>query len=130
MATRKTGGTFSMKTIAKLITVAVTLGLAFAVTTAASLAASPFEGTWKVADTSGEAFEITLASDGTAKANRSGEGMSGTWKEDGSAATITWDTGWTTMISKTGEKYTKTAFKKGETKEGKAANTSAAEKVK
>jgi hypothetical protein len=130
MVTRNDGGTFSMKTIAKLITVALTLGLAFVVTTAATFAAGPFEGTWKVADTNGEAFEITLAGDGSAKANRSGEGMSGTWKEDGSAATITWDTGWTTMISKTGDKYTKSAFKKGEAKDGKASNTSAAEKVK
>ena len=56
--------------------------------------------------------------------------MTGTWKEEGSAATITWDTGWITMISKSGDKYTKTAFKKGEPKDGKPANTSPAEKVK
>ena len=54
--------------------------------------------------------------------------MTGTWKEEGSAAVITWDTGWTTKISKDGDKFTKTAFKKGEA--GKPANSSAAEKVK
>ena len=89
-----------------------------------------FEGTWKVADTAGKAFEITLASDGSAKANRADEGMTGTWKEEGSAAVITWNDGWTTKISKDGEKYTKTAFKKGEPMDGKPANSSAAEKAK
>ena len=119
-----------MQTIGKMTTAVLTAALAFVLTSVASLAAGPFEGTWKVADTGGEAFEITLAGDGSAKANRSGEGMTGTWKEEGSAATITWDTGWTTMISKTGDKYTKTAFKKGEPKDGKPANTSPADKVK
>lgn len=56
--------------------------------------------------------------------------MTGTWKEEGSAAVITWDTGWTTKISKEGDKYTKTAFKKGEPTSGKPSNTSAAEKIK
>ena len=104
-------------------------GLALALTAAAALAASAFAGTWKVTDTGGKAFEIVLGADGTAKANRAGEGMSGTWKEEGSAAVITWDTGWTTKITKDGDKYTKTAFKKGEA-DGKPANSSAAEKVK
>ncbi len=94
------------------------------------MAADPFEGTWKVADSGGKAFEITLGADGSAKANRSGEGMVGTWKSDGSAAVITWDTGWTTKIAKSGDKYTKSAFKKGEAMDSKPANTSNAEKVK
>jgi hypothetical protein len=93
-------------------------------------AAGLFEGTWKVTDTAGNAFEITLAGDGTAKGNRPGDGMTGTWKEEGSAAVITWNTGWTTKLSKDGDKFTKSAFKKGEPLTGKPANTSAAEKVK
>jgi hypothetical protein len=101
--------------------------LAFTGTT--SFAASEFEGKWKVTDTAGQPFEITLANDGTAAANR-GEGMTGTWKEDGGSAVITWDTGWTTKISKDGDKFTKSAFKKGEPADGKPANTSAAEKAK
>jgi hypothetical protein len=92
-------------------------------------AADAFDGRWKVKDTAGQDFEIMLATDGTAKATR-GEGMTGTWKNDGGAAVITWDTGWVTKISKDGDKYTKTAFKKGEADSGKPANSSAAEKVK
>ncbi len=33
--------------------------------------------------------------------------MNGTWKEDGNAAVITWDTGWTTKITKEGNQYKK-----------------------
>jgi hypothetical protein len=35
------------------------------------------------------------------------------WKEEGSAAVITWDSGWVTKITKDGDKYTKTAEKDG-----------------
>src|ERR1700757_885629 len=69
------------------------------VTSFAALAASAFEGVWKVKDTAGHPFEITLSSDGAAKATR-GEGMTGTWKEEGNSAVITWNTGWTTKITK------------------------------
>jgi hypothetical protein len=110
-------------------TTAILAATALALTGVATFAASQFDGTWKVADTAGKAFEITLASDGSAKADR-GEGMTGTWKEEGGAALITWDTGWTTKVSKDGDKYTKSAFKKGEPADGKPANTSTAEKVK
>jgi len=44
----------------------------------ACFAASQFEGTWKVTDTAGKPFEITLSGDGKATASR-GEGMVGTW---------------------------------------------------
>jgi hypothetical protein len=106
---------------------AVLAATVLAFTGVVSFAAGQFEGTWKVTDTAGKAFEIKLGSDGSAKADR-GEGMTGTWKEESGAAVITWDTGWTTKISKDGDKYTKAAFKKGEAG-GKPANTSAAEKV-
>ena len=119
-----------MHTIGKFMTSVLTAGVILAMTAATSLAASQFEGTWKVADTDGKGFEITLTSDGSATASRAGEGMKGTWKEEGSAAVITWETGWTTKISKDGDKYTKTAFKKGEPMDGKPANSSAAEKAK
>ena len=46
-----------------------------------ALAQSAFEGVWRVKDTAGHPFEITLSSGGAAKATR-GEGMSGTWKEE------------------------------------------------
>jgi hypothetical protein len=56
--------------------------------------------------------------------------MNGTWKEDGNAAVITWDTGWTTKITKEGNQYKKTAYSKGQTPDVPPANSSAAEKAK
>ena len=116
--------------VGKFTTAILTATAALAMTAVASFAAGEFEGMWKVKDTAGAAFQITLASDGSAKADREGEGMTGTWKEEGSAAIITWNTGWTTKISKEGGGYTKSAFKKGEPLDGKPTNSSAAEKTK
>jgi hypothetical protein len=95
----------------------------------ASFAASDFEGVWKVKDTAGKQFEITLSGGGAAKATR-GEGMTGSWKQEGNAAVITWNTGWTTKITKNSNRYEKTAYRKGEPLTGKPANSSDAEKVK
>ncbi len=117
-----------MRPISKVIAATAAVFIA-AIASSASFAASAFEGTWKVKDTAGKDFEITLAADGTATATR-GEGMTGTWKDDAGTAVITWTTGWVTKISREGEKYTKTAFKKGEAEGGKPTNSSAAEKVK
>jgi hypothetical protein len=111
-------------------TTAAIAATALAMSAAASFAASVFEGTWKVTDTDGKAFSITLANDGSAKSDRAGGPETGTWKEEGSSAVITWNTGWTTKIAKEGDTYTKTAFKKGESPDGKPMNSSAAEKVK
>ena len=119
-----------MSTIRHFATMVLSTAILIVMTTVASLAGSQYEGTWSVADTGGKVFEITLAGDGSAKADRVGEGMTGTWKEEGAAAVITWDTGWTTKITKDGDKYTKTAFKKGEPMDGKPANSSLAKKVK
>lgn len=104
-------------------------GLALLISTAAAIAASAFVGTWKVVDTAGKPFEITLAADGAAKATQ-GEGLSGTWKEEGGAAVITWSTGWTTKIAKDGTGYKKTAYAKGKKTDDAPTNSSAAEKVK
>ena len=108
---------------------AVTAACFFAVTSFAALAASAFEGVWKVKDTAGHPFEITLSSGGAAKATR-GEGMTGTWKEEGNSAVITWNTGWTTKITKEGNRYIKTAYGKGQSLIATPANTSDAEKAK
>jgi hypothetical protein len=102
------------------------LAAAFALATTA-FAAGEFEGTWKVKDTKGKAFEIVLASDGKASSTHEKD-MSGTWKEEGGAAVITWTTGWTTKIAKEGTGYKKTAYKGAPT--GDATNSSDAEKVK
>ncbi|MGC2410647.1 MAG: hypothetical protein WA441_11795 [Methyloceanibacter sp.] len=93
----------------------------------ASLAASEFEGVWSVKDTGGKPFEITLTADGKANATHP-KRMVGTWTEEGSSAVIKWDSGWTTKITKEGDHYVKTSFKKGEPVDGKPANTSDAQK--
>src|SRR5262249_34850945 len=93
-----------------------------------SFAAGGVEGGWEVTHTDRKPFEITLAAGGKASANRPPKPMTGTWKESGNSAVITWDTGWTTKITKEGGKFTKTAFEKG--KADTPANSSPAEKVK
>lgn len=95
----------------------------------ASLAASAFEGVWKVKDTAGQPFEITLSGGGVAKATR-GEGLTGTWKEEGNAAVITWNTGWTTKITNEGNRYQKAAYRKGQALDAPPTNSSDAEKIK
>jgi len=118
-----------MRTIRKATATAVAGLMALALAAGSALAASEFEGKWKVADTGGKAYEITLAADGSATGTQQ-EGQKGTWKEEGSAAIISWDTGWTTKISKDGDKFKKSAFKKGEPLSGTPTNSSPAEKVK
>jgi len=105
------------------------LAAAVAINPAASFAASEFEGTWKVKDTAGKPFEITLSGNAAAKADR-GEGMSGTWKEEGETAMITWNTGWITKITKEGNRYKKAAYRKGQSLGSTPANTSDAERIK
>jgi len=94
-----------------------------------SFAASSFEGTWNVKDTGGTSFQITLSADGTAKATR-GEGLTGTWKEEGKSAVITWNTGWTSKITDEGGHFKKTAYGKGESTDSKPVNSSDAEMAK
>jgi hypothetical protein len=89
------------------------IALAIALTGASVLAAEGFVGKWKTTDTEGKPFTIWLSDDGTAKGDRSGEGLAGMWKEEGNAAVITWDSGWVTKIAKEGDSYKKTALKDG-----------------
>jgi hypothetical protein len=56
--------------------------------------------------------------------------MTGTWKEEGNSAVITWNTGWTTKITKEGDRYVKTAYGKGQSLTATPRNTSEAEKAK
>ncbi|MGA7323090.1 MAG: hypothetical protein WBX25_01080 [Rhodomicrobium sp.] len=94
-----------------------------------SFAASEYAGEWKVNDTAGKPFEITLSPDGAAEATR-GEGMKGTWKEEGNSAVITWNTGWVTKIRGEDGRYRKSAYRKGQSPEGEPANSSDAQKIK
>lgn len=105
------------------------LAVLIALNPAVTQAASEFEGVWNVKDTAGKSFEITLSENAAAKANR-GEGMSGTWKQEGNSAVITWNTGWVTKIAQEGNSYKKTAFRKGQSLSGNPANSSDAEKIK
>ena len=118
-----------MHTIGNATTAVLAAVFAIATTSFASLAASDFVGTWKVKDTAGQPFEITLSGDGAAKASR-GEGMVGTWKEEGNAAVITWKTGWTTKITNEGGQYKKTAYRKGQALDAPPDNSSDAERAK
>jgi hypothetical protein len=52
--------------------------------------------------------------------------MRGTWAVDGISAVMIWDTGWTTKITRTGDRYVKTAYDSTATA---PTNTSQAEKV-
>ncbi len=108
----------------RTITMGIFAAAALALSAGAAFA-DHFVGTWKVKDSGGKDFNIVVAKDGTASADRSGEGMKGTWAEEGDAVTITWDTGWKTKIAKDGDGYKKTAY------EGDAEkSSSAAEKAK
>lgn len=119
-----------MHRIAKATTIMLTAALVMALAACSPPAAkSEFVGTWKVSDTSGAPFEIVLSEDGTAKANRSGEALEGTWKEEGGAAVISWKEDWTTKIAKQGDGYSKMAWDKGVSPDSPPTNTSTAEKV-
>lgn len=101
------------------------LALAAVLMAANAFAAGNWEGVWKVKDSAGQPFEITLAADGSAKASLH-EKMVGTWTGTEKAATIKWKTGWTTKITKSGDKFKKTGYRPGAKK---PSNSSDAEKV-
>ena len=88
---------------------------------------SALAGKYKTEDTQGKPLEITLAADGKASGQRENETLTGTWKEEGGAAIVTWGDGWTTKIAKEGETYKKSAWEG--TMEGEPSHTATAEKV-
>ena len=99
--------------LAKATAAFAALAFAIVLTSAAGFAAEGFVGKYKTTDTEGKAFTIWLSDDGTAKGDRANEGLAGMWKEEGSSAVVTWDSGWVTKITKDGDTYTKTAEKDG-----------------
>lgn len=107
----------------------MTAAIAALVLSAGASLAGDFDGKWRVTDTSGKPYEITLSADGKATGTQK-EGQSGTWQEVGDSAVITWETGWTTVIAKDGDKYTKSAFGKDKPLDGEPDNTGPAEKAK
>ena len=103
---------------------ALLAALVMSVMTAVTVfAASEFEGVWSVKAGDGKPFDITLGADGKASSTHPKD-MTGSWAEEGGAAIIKWDTGWTTKIVKEGDHYVKHGFKK----DGTAASTSDAQK--
>ncbi len=107
---------------------ALALGVAV-IAAGAALAGGDWQGVWKVADTAGQPFEITLEADGSAKASLHDD-MVGTWKEDRDSAVISWKTGWTTVITKGEKGYRKAGFREGAPLTGAPTNSSSAVKVK
>ena len=99
---------FLARTTAAFAAIALAIALS-----ASAFAAEGFVGKYETTDTQGKPFTIWLSDNGSAKGDQAGKGLQGMWKEAGDAAVITWDTGWTTTITKEGDKYTKTAEKDG-----------------
>jgi hypothetical protein len=91
--------------------------------------AGEYEGRWELQDSSGHPFEVSLHADGRADGTHNDAMKHGTWSEQGGAALIHWDTGWTTRIFKDGQGYAKTAFKPGTTPSDQPANHSDAKRL-
>lgn len=110
--------------IGRKIVSALSAALIVSVMTAVTaFAASEFEGVWTVKGKDDKPFDITLSADGKATSTHPKQ-MVGTWTEEGGAATIKWDSGWTTKIAKQGDHYVKQVFKA----DGSAGSTSDAQK--
>ena len=116
--------------LSRLATIFVVTLFAITFTAANIVAASEFEGAWLTQDTKGNPFKITLSSDGKATGDRADEGLNGTWKAEGDAAVINWDTGWVTKIVKQGDKFQKQAFDKGSASGGAPTHSAEAQKQK
>jgi len=116
-----------MRRIRTVVTTALVAGFALAMTAFAAVAASEFEGVWATKDSHDRPFEITLSTDGKATSTQE-KAKEGTWKEEGSAAVISWATGWTTKITKEGDHYVKVVYKKGTPLDGPPTSKSDAVK--
>jgi|SRR6516225_502623 hypothetical protein len=95
----------------------------------ATLSAGGFEGVWKMKDTVGKEFEITLSGNGTASATLRPD-MIGTWKEEGATAVIKWQSGWITKIEKSGKGYFHFAYRPGNPLNGPPTASSDAQKIR
>lgn len=104
------------------------VGLVLMMGLTARVFAGEFDGVWTLDDTGGKPFTATLSADGTASGTHNTSLKHGTWKEDNGTAVISWTTGWTTIISKQGDKYVKAAYKPGIKLTDKPTNTSPAVK--
>jgi hypothetical protein len=112
----------------KLIRVCVVAGIVAVLTSSAGFA-SDWIGKYMTEDTKGNPFNITLSDNGTAAGEKQGHVLSGTWADEGGAAVIKWDTGWTTKLSKDGVGYKKTAYRVGTSTEDGPTHAISAEKI-
>lgn len=91
--------------------------------------AGEYDGQWQLKDSQGKPFEVSLHADGTADGTHNDAMKHGTWSEEGGAAVIHWNTGWTTRIARQGQEYVKTAFKPGTSLADKPTNHSDAKRI-
>ena len=91
--------------------------------------AGEFDGHWQLWDTKGQPFEVTLSAGGKADGTHNDAMKHGTWSQEGDAAVIHWDTGWTTRIARQGQSYVKTAYKPGTTPADPPTNHSEAKRI-
>lgn len=91
--------------------------------------ASEWTGKYMTEDTKGNPFSITLTDNGIAAGEKHGTVLSGTWADEGGAAVIKWTTGWTTKISKDGDRYKKTAYRAGSSMQDGPTHATTAEKI-
>jgi hypothetical protein len=116
-----------MKAI-KSIKVCVAAGIVGVATASASFA-DDWTGKYVTEDTKGNPMSITLADDGKVRGEKLGHVLTGKWTNEDGAAVIKWDTGWTTMLAKDGDRYKKTAYRVGTSMEDGPTHTGSAEKI-
>ncbi len=91
--------------------------------------AADWAGTYMTEDTKGNAFKIALRADATARGEKDGHVLEGSWSADGQSAVIKWTTGWTTKLSPDGDAYSKTAYRPGVPTTGEGGKTTPAKKL-
>lgn len=101
-----------------------------AVLTGSAAFAGDWTGNYMTEDTKGNAFRIMLSGDGKAVGEKDGHVLSGTWTNEGDAAVINWDSGWTTKLSKHGDRYEKSAYRAGASTQDDPTHTTGAKKLK
>ena len=114
-------------TIRKAVKTAIAAALV--VMSFAGHAADGLLGTWRVSDSQGTPFEITLLADGKATSTLHPD-QTDTWTEQGSAAVITWSTGWISRTGKADDHYMHAAYRRGQSPNTPPNHASDAEKMR
>ena len=89
---------------------------------------SSYVGAWKLKDTKNTTFYIRLNGDGTAKSTW-GKDETGRWELENGSAKVTWSSGWTDVLSRDGQLYTKSGYRPGSSLTGPPADRGPAERV-